>query len=238
MTRRTNARIAGFTYLLYIATAFPAMVLFERAARADGIAARVAAIAAHASDARLVVLLLVLDCVVALVLAVGLYGITRDQDHDLALLAFSCRVGEGVVAAIPALATLGLLWLATAEAGKAAPDAPSAQALAGFLLKVRVWGTNISATFFAVGSTLFSWLLLRARAVPVPLAWLGVVASVPLVLVFPAQLIGFLDGQIGLFIAIPMLVFEVVLGLWLLFKGVAPHPGTSLRGQQIPSLDR
>lgn len=235
MTRQTSARIAGFTYLFYIATALPAMLLFESAARADGIAARLAAIGQHASDVRLVVLLLVLDCVVALVLAVGLYGITRDEDHDLALLAFSCRVGEGVVAAIPALATLGLLWLATA---KAAPDAMSAQALAGFLLRVRVWGTTISATFFAVGSTLFSWLLLRSRAVPVPLAWLGIVASVPLVLVFPAQLIGALTGPIDVFIALPMLVFEVVLGLWLLFKGVAPHPATGLHGKQIRSLDR
>ena len=238
MTRRTNARIAGFMYLFYFATALPAMILFERAARADGIAARLAAIAENASDVRLVVLLLVVDCVVALVLAVGLYGITRDEDHDLALLAFGCRVGEGVVAAIPALATLGLLWLATAEPGKAAEDAMSAHALAGFLLRVRVWGTTIAATFFAVGSTLFSWLLLRGRAVPVPLAWLGVVASVPLVLFFPAQLIGFQGGRIELLLSLPMLVFEVVLGLWLLFKGVAPHPATGLDGKQIRSSDR
>ena len=74
MTRQTSARIAGFTYLFYIATALPAMLLFERAARADGIAARLAAIGQHATDVRLVVLLLVLDCVVALVLAVGLTG--------------------------------------------------------------------------------------------------------------------------------------------------------------------
>lgn len=238
MTRQTNARIAGFTYLFYIATAFPAMVLFERAANAEGIAAKLARIGQHASDVRITVLLLLLDCVVALVLAVGLYGITRDEDHDLALLAMSCRVGEGVVAAIPALATLGLLWLATAEVGKAAPDAAAAHALAGFLLKVRIWGTTIGATFFAVGSTLFSWLLLRGRAVPVPLAWLGIVASVPLVLVLPAQLIGFLGGPIDFFIWLPMLVFEVVLGLWLLFKGVAAHPATSLHGKQTRSAER
>jgi hypothetical protein len=31
MTRTTNARIAGFTFLFYIAVAFPSMVLLERA---------------------------------------------------------------------------------------------------------------------------------------------------------------------------------------------------------------
>ena len=72
MTRRTNARIAGFTYLFYIATAFPAMVLFGRAAAGEGMAAKLAAIGRHAGDVRLVVLLLVLDCAVALVLAMAL----------------------------------------------------------------------------------------------------------------------------------------------------------------------
>jgi hypothetical protein len=220
MTRRTNARIAGFTYLFYIATAFPAMVLFGRAAAGDGMAAKLAAIGRHASDVRLVVLLLVLDCAVALVLAMALYGITRDEDHDLAVLALACRVGEGVLAAIPALATLGLLWLGTA-AGPTAPDAAAAHVLGGFLLRVRIWGTTISASFFAVGSTLFSYLLLRGRLVPAPLAWLGVVASVPLVFVLPAQLVGFLAGPADFFLWLPMLVFEVVLGFSLLFKGVA-----------------
>ena len=31
MTLQTNARIAGFTFLFYIAVAFPSMVLLERA---------------------------------------------------------------------------------------------------------------------------------------------------------------------------------------------------------------
>jgi hypothetical protein len=174
----------------------------------------------------------VLDCAVALVLAMALYGITREEDHELALLALSCRVGEGVLAAIPALATLGLLWLGTAVTGSIPPDAAAAQVLGGFLLRVRIWGTTIGASFFAVGSTLFSYLLLRGRMVPAPLAWLGVVASVPLVFVLPAQLIGLLGGPIDFFIWLPMLVFEVVLGFWLLFKGVAGptlHPTSEKR---------
>lgn len=44
-TRTTNARLAGFTYLFYIALAFPAMVLFDKATRAQGTAAKLAGIA-------------------------------------------------------------------------------------------------------------------------------------------------------------------------------------------------
>jgi ABC-type Co2+ transport system permease subunit len=135
-------------------------------------------------------------CFAALVLAVTLYKITRDQDPDLAMLALTCRAGEAVLSAILILATLGLLWLGTA-AGASAPDATAGYALGALLFRVQGWITLISATFFAMGSTLFSYLFLRGRVVPVPLAWLGVVASVLLVLGLPVQLTGFLGRVIG-----------------------------------------
>ena len=217
MTRTTNARLAGFTFLFYIAVAFPSMVLFDRATRGEGIAAKLASIAQHATDVRVAVVLSLLGCFSALVLAVTLWAITREQDPDLAMLAMTCRVGEGLIAATGIAGTLGLLWLATAS-GANAPDPGAAQALGAFLLRGNV---ALTATFFAVGSALFSWLLLRGRMIPITLAWLGVVASVLLVVGLPLQLAGFLRGPVTSFIWLPMLAFEVPLALWLLVKGVA-----------------
>jgi hypothetical protein len=220
MTRTTNARIAGFTLLFYIAVGITQMVL-GNATSADGTAARLALIAQHASQVRVNIMLSLLTCVTALVLAMALYAITRDEDRDLAVLALSFRVGEGILGAIAPMATLGLLWLGTAGAGPDAPDAAAADALGTFLLKVRGWNTTIAATLFAVGSTLFSWLLLRGRMIPVPLAWLGVVASVLLAVGLPLQLAGFLAGPVTQLMWLPMAAFEIPLGLWLLIKGVA-----------------
>lgn len=53
MTRNTNARIAGLTFLLYIAVAFPAMVLSARATGAGSAAARLLSIAPHATETRI-----------------------------------------------------------------------------------------------------------------------------------------------------------------------------------------
>jgi hypothetical protein len=220
MTRTANARIAGFTYLLYIALGIPAFVLLDRATNAREIAAKFAGIAQHEADVRIAIVLTLLTCFAALVLGVTLYAITREQDPDLAMLALSCRVAEGVFnAAVGLVAMLGVLWLGT-SAQPGAPDAAAGYALGGFLLKVLGWNPIISATFFAVGSTLFSWLLLRGRMIPAPLAWLGVVASVLLVVVLPLQLAGILGGAITQSLWLPMLVFEVSLALWLLIKGV------------------
>jgi Domain of unknown function (DUF4386) len=219
VTRATNARLAGFTYLAYIALAFPAMVLFGRATDAQGVPAKLARIAEHATDMRVAIVLTLLTCFTALVLAVTLYAITRDEDPDIALLALSCRVGEGVLGAIFMLAKLELLWLATA-AGADAPDAGAAQALGAFLVAgTRVWNTTVGATFFAVGSTLFSWLLLRGRMIPRALAWIGVLASLLLVAGLPLQLAGVLRGAITQLMWLPMAAFEIPLGLWWLIKG-------------------
>jgi hypothetical protein len=223
MTRTTNARVAGFAFLFYIAVALTGMVLSNRATSAEGTAAKLAGIALHASDVRVAIVLELLSCFSALVLAVTLYSITRDQDPDLAMLALTCRVAEGVIGAISLPRMVGRLWLATA-AGADAPDPAAADALAAVLLKLPSWNTTIGATFFAVGSTFFAYLLLRGQMVPVALAWLGVLASILLVVGLPLELAGFLRGPITQLMWLPMLAFEVPLGLWLFIKGVAMRP--------------
>ncbi len=85
-------------------------------------------------------------------------------------------------------------------------------------------GFNASATFFALGSTLFAWLLLRGRMIPAALGWLGLIASVLLVLCQPLQTAGLLGGPITGLMRLPMLVFEVALGFLLIIKGLPPGP--------------
>ena len=179
MTRTTNARVAGSTFLLYIAAGVAAMVM--GGAAADGTAAKLA----HT-------VLGLLENFSAIVLAVTLYSITRDQDPDLAMIAMVCRLAEGVLGAMP--------------------DGSMA----------------MTATFFAVGSTLFAWLLLRGRMIPLPLAWLGVLASLLLVVGLPMQIAGLVHSPVTMLMWLPMAAFEVPFGLWLIIKGVAA-PATAVR---------
>ena len=63
--------------------------------------------------------------------------------------------------------------------------------------------------------------------IPVALAWLGVLASVLLVLILLLQRAGLFEGAVNWssstawLLWFPLLVFEVALALWLLIKGVA-----------------
>jgi hypothetical protein len=90
MTRTTNGKIAGFTFLAYIAAGITTMVVFGRATSGAGVAARLAGIAQHPTEVGIVVLLSFIQAFAALVLAVTLYAITREQDPDLAMLALTC----------------------------------------------------------------------------------------------------------------------------------------------------
>ncbi len=165
------ARVAGFTFLFYIAVGITSMKLADQPKMADVLA--------------------MLTSFSALVLGVTLYALTREQGPILALTALTCRVLEAT------------------HSGE-------------------------SAIYFAVGSTIFSWLLLRGRLIPVLLALLGVIASALLVVVLPLQLAGLLGGpmawanSITWIVWLPGLVFEVALALWLLIKGVAaPTPNAT-----------
>jgi hypothetical protein len=75
VTRTTNARIAGFAFLLYIAVGVTQMVL-GAATSAKGTAATLALMAEHGSRVQVNILLTLLTSMTALTLAMALYAIT------------------------------------------------------------------------------------------------------------------------------------------------------------------
>ena len=131
----------------------------------------------------------------AVILALTLFVVTRVEQPVVAALGMIFRLAEGL---------FGL-----------------ALALAGIVLTQR---TLVAATLFAIGSTFFCWVLLRGHMLPRALAWTGVVASVILVVGLPLQLGGLLGAPLTMLMWMPMLAFEVPVGLWLLAKGVPPSP--------------
>jgi len=221
VTPRTNARIAGFTFLLYIALGLTGLALDRRSAGAEGSGTLLASLAAHEAEARASALLSVAMGFCALALAVTLHALTREEDAELARLAMLCRVGEGLVGLAGLPASLGLLKLATSAAAPDAPDPAAASALGEYLSSTGGGGALVSSILFAAGSTLFCWLFLRARSIPAWLARLGVAASLLLLIALPARLAGVLSGPASGYVWMPMLVFELVFAFWLMARGVA-----------------
>jgi len=222
LTNQTNARLAGVTFLAYIATGIADMALFGQVAIGPTMAAKFSSLAQHVTTVRVCALLELLTFFEAATLAVTLYALTRDEDTDVAMLAFACRLAEGVIGAVGALGTLRLASVAEASS-QAGADGVALTAIGASLLAQGGSSGLIGAMCFAVGSTLFAWLFLRARSIPVALAWLGVAASALLVLALPLRLTKLLPPRLEWPIWMPMLAFEVTLAVWLIVKGTRPR---------------
>jgi hypothetical protein len=87
--------------------------------------------------------------------------------------------------------------------------------------------------FFAVGNTIFCWLLIRGRLIPAALAWLGLLATAGLVILLLLQAGGMFGGRTNWsspftwLVWLPVLVFELTFAVWLLTKGVKPAAQSS-----------
>lgn len=211
MTARASARLAGFMFLFYIANGIAGMIVSGRATAGADTAGRLTAIAQRPSLMQIAIILTLMTAIDALVLGVALFSLTRDVDRDLAVLALLCRGVECVTNASAAAGQATLLRLAT-------HPGEGVTALADSYFHARTG--NAGAIFFAFGSTIFAYLFLRGGAIPRWLSWLGIIASLLLVAALPLEFARVISAA-GWWVWMPMLAFEVILGFWLLIKGVA-----------------
>ncbi|WP_460707673.1 DUF4386 domain-containing protein [Myceligenerans halotolerans] len=214
MSSRIAARLAGALFLFVMVSVLVASALQGETGDA-GEALR--AISERTLPYRASIVALLVAAVASLALGVTLYAVTRRQDENLAMLALVCRVAEAGPYVVQIVGALALLSLS---------GSPGATELALAVLAADAvsWGVNIGATFFAVSSAVFAYLLLRARAIPMFLSVTGLVASLILVVAIPMETAAGVTTAEGasMLLWLPMFVFEIGAGFWLLLKGVRP----------------
>jgi hypothetical protein len=105
-------------------------------------------------------------------------------------------------------------------------------AMLAMVCRVVEAGGGNGELFFAAGSTIFCWLLLRGRLIPAALAWIGLASSAGLVMLLVTQkAIGARtdwSSPVTWSVWLPMLVFELTFAAWLLTKPMPlPSPATA-----------
>jgi hypothetical protein len=157
----------------------------------------------------------------------ALYVLLRPIDRNLAVLAVLFRLLELSIhfnVTVNSLTALRLLsgdaYLKTIEPGELA-------ALAQLALGVQGAGVNMGFILLGLGSSVFAYLLLKSQYIPRILAGWGVFASLLLsayalsIIVFPKA------GAVQLVPMLPMGIYEVSLGLWLLLRGARIESGAT-----------
>lgn len=237
---RRAARIAGLLYLLTVATSIPALALKEPVLTDP---ARLASAAGAAALGWAVVLevILLFACVGT---AVVLYPLLRRR-HDIAALGFvSARIVEGACIAIGVVAMMSLVAVARgADPGQSLDVAldpaldPSLDPALTVLVAVHDAAFLLGPGLIpAVNALLLGSILFRARLVPRILPVVGFIGAPLLLASVGATLFGAVDqvSPIAGLAALPIALWEISLGVWLVVKGVRIDARDPLRESAIP----
>jgi hypothetical protein len=220
-------------FLFLIATVLAGSALLG-GVEGDEISTTLRDVSDHTFRVRLGVLSLIAGGISTLILAAALYAVTKHEDRNLAILGLSCRAVEAGLYAVGIISALTLLSLSEQTTTAGAGEPTAAYTLGVIVSDVNARGANVGAAFFAVGSLLYAYLLLRARSIPVALSALGVIASLILIVGVPLQTAAGQATTEGApaVVWIPMIIFEISTGLWLLVRG-ATAPEVETSGQQV-----
>jgi hypothetical protein len=223
------ARLAGALYLATMAAAIFSQAFIRGSLVVAGDAALTAQKILESEQlfrAGIVIDIVMLTGVLALVWA--LYVLLRPVNRNLALLAAMLRLAELAIHYVATIFSLVGLTLLGGAGYLAAFEPTELHALARVVIGAQGTGFNVGFVLLGFGSAVFAWLFYRSRYVPRWLAAWGVVASLLLSAYALAVILHPPSTSIGPVSMVPMLVYEITLGAWLLFKGVdvgAGEPG-------------
>jgi hypothetical protein len=156
------------------------------------------------------------------VLVWALYQLLRPVSRPLALLAVLFRVVEvSVHIAAMGFGVVALSLLAGGEYTRAF-DAAQLDGLVGLSLRAQMAGLGLGFIPLGIGSALFALLLLRSGWVPRLLAGWGILASLLLAAYSLGTVLSPHTSDYFYLGMLPMLVYELALGAWLLVRGAGP----------------
>jgi hypothetical protein len=224
-SQRKAARVAGFAFLFAMAIVIVANYGISFRLIVPGNAADTARnIAAHELLFRINIACDLVYVLNVVVLLAALYVILKPVDRILALVAACCRLVLPVMWGVAALNMLGALRLLGDAAYLPVFKAEQLQTLARLHIAAGYDAYYVGLPFWGLASTVCSYLWFKSRYVPRSLAALGVISSAWCVICAFAYLISpdFANTVGPSWFDVPMVVFEVAIGVWLLFKGLGP----------------
>jgi Domain of unknown function (DUF4386) len=228
---QTAAKVVGFLYLFAMALSIfgEAFVRGRLIVPRDAVQTAVN-IAASETLFRLSIVTDLLLYVCDIVLFWGLYVILKRVNKDAALLATCFRLVETAILAVTTLTAFIALRLLGGGSYLEAIETAQLQALARAFLSIYGIGLSIGFVFLGLGSAVFSYVWLKSRYIPRVLAAWGIFSSLVLAIFSLATMVYPRVWEVmGMAYMMPMGLYEVGLGLWLLIKGLR-EPSR----QQIP----
>jgi hypothetical protein len=212
---RKTALVGGILYLVTFIGSIPAAILV-------GPAINEPTYVTSAGADQQVTLGLVLELVNVFGLigcGIAFFAVVRRVHEGLAIGYLATRLFEGAIITVGVLSLLAVVTLR--QQGAADGNAETLVPVASALVAVRDWAMTIGPNMAAFNALMLGTALYRARLVPRVIPALGLVGAPILI----SYTIGTILGLTGpgtpfqVVAVMPFFIWELVLGLWLTFKG-------------------
>lgn len=229
-SQRKAAKIAGIAYLFIIIPSFLIMIfVYFKLVVSGNAAATVNNIMANGLRFRIGTAYELIMYASVVILALALYVLLKPVNKNLALLALFWRLVEATIGAVAVLSSLIVLLLINGgdyvKVGTVF-ETEQLHALVGLFLDIHSTASLVLVVFFCLGSTVFCYLFFKSKYIPRILAVFGIFSFL-LLLIYTLVAILFpnLPAMIQIVCHVPGTLFEVIIGLWLLLKGVNVQQG-------------
>ena len=230
-SQHTAAKVAGWSFLFtMIIVVFANYGLLNPLIIRGNAAETARNIVAHETQFRITVVCFLIYSLGVFVLLTALYVILKAVNPGLALIGAVFRFVFALLWLLTALNLLSSLRLLGGSSYLQAFEPERLQALSRLYIAANFDAYYVGLPFFGLAATVTGYLFLKSNYIPKGLALFGVIASAWCVLcafvylVFP----GFAKPVNPYWFDSPMAIFELLLALWLLFKGLRPAVSSQL----------
>lgn len=215
-TTKNTIKLLGAAFLLQAIASGGWTVLLGQLIVPGDIIASMTNIANNPLQMRASIVLTMITVMAIVMLGSLLFVTLRKQNGPIALVALGLYLIEVAVLAVSRIPAYALLRVSQESVATGHPA--YLQTLGNLLYESADFGDWVHMLPFAVGATLFYYLFFKSGYIPRTLALIGLVVA-PLALI--GTLLGLLGFDVPIAVLIPNLPFELVIGLWLLIKGIS-----------------
>jgi hypothetical protein len=222
--QRRTARIAGWLFVITFVTSIPELFLYEPLLRHTGFIFGSGTHTGIALGATLEVFL----AISGIATAVVLYPIIKRQSQSISLGYVACRTLESTIIVVGIISVLSVITLRHDVGGAGAANGASLVLVERGLVAIHDW-TFLLGPGFCAGfgnGLLLGYLMYKSGLVPRRLAMLGLVGG-PLIFASGIAIIfgAYKNGSpVATLFALPEIVWEASLGIYLIVKGFRPSP--------------
>ena len=218
------SRVLGIAFLLQFITSVSSGLFLQPAWLVPGnISETMLKIADNPGLMKTNILVDMLTALGVIFLGAMLYVALRKHNEKIALIGLGFYILEGALLAASRSEAFSLLRISQEYVAAGSPA--YLQMMANLALESMDFvGFTLHMLAFCLGGILFYYLLYKSGLVPRVLSLWGLITLLPLLV---ATVLVIFDYQVPEYVALPYFPFELVMGIWILVKGI-PETGESL----------